>query len=282
MNTAEPELVYWLQNTWRHQGKAITYKELREAIMNGYLDPEDIEAWQQDYSNFVIHYLQPAYESAFEAATIQLAQKYPMFAFDPMTEGVQHWMKTAGAKFVTNSTQEQIAAIRHVVSRAALLNEMSVDGLARAIRAMVGLNKPQAAANLNYYTKLIQNGVSQKNALEKSIRYSARQSRYRGFMIARTELAFAYNKGEHFGVQQAMEQGYMGTTRKIWCTADDERTCDVCGELEGKTIEFDECFGFKTKLKATEPTIDQTPPAHPNCRCAVIYEEVEPPTFRTP
>ena len=275
----EPKLVYWLQHTWRLQGNAITYKELREAIMNGFLDQQTIEEWQQDYAKFVIEHLQPMYILAMEEATKKLSKQYPLFAFDPMAEGVKKWTDVSGAKFVTNSTNEQIAAVRHVVARASQLHDMNVDGLAKAIRAMVGLTKPQANANLNFYTKMIESGVSESKALERSIRYSARQSRYRGYMIARTELAFAYNKGEQIGVVEAVNQGMMGETRKIWCTADDERVCEICGGLEGKSVALVDGFKFPTRLRAIEPTIDQTPPAHPHCRCAVLYEEMSPPRF---
>lgn len=279
LNASEPELVYWLQHTWNFQGKAITYKEIREAIMNGYMNQQIIYDWQQDYSKFVIDHLRPAWEDAMTASTTQLSQKYPLFSFDPATEGVKQWLDTKAATFVTNSTVEQIRAINAVVSKAALIQDMTVDGLARAIRPMVGLTQQQAVANLNYYKAMVDSGLSEKAALERSIKYSARQNRYRGYNIARTELAFAYNKGEHFGVKQAIDKGYMGHTKKVWCTADDERVCEICGGLEGKTIEMDEDFDFHTKLEASNPGIRQTPPAHPSCRCTVLYVEVAPPNY---
>lgn len=280
LDKKEPELVYWLQTLWHNQGKAITYKEIREAIMNGSLDQATIEEWQQDYSRFVVTYMLPAWKDAMEEATSQLARRYPLFSFDPTTEGIQEWLNTKAATFVTNSTETQIRAINAVVSRAATMQDMTVDGLARAIRPMVGLTRPQAEANLNYYKAMIDSGLSEKAAKERSIRYSARQNRYRGYNIARTELAFAYNKGEHFGVEKAIEQGYMGHTKKVWCTADDERVCKICGSLEGKTLEMYEDFNFSTKLEASNPGIKWTPPAHPSCRCTLIYKEVEPPVFR--
>lgn len=280
LNAQEPELVYWLQSNWKNQGNAITYKELREAIMNGSLDQQIIYDWQQDYSNFVIDHLRPAWETAMTEATAQLSKQYPLYAFDPAMDGVKQWMDTKAAAFVTNSTAEQIKAINTVVARAAIMQDLTVDGLSRAIRPMVGLTHQQAVANLNYYKAMVDSGLSEKAALERSVRYSARQSRYRGYNIARTELAFAYNKGEHFGVQQAINEGYMGYTKKVWCTADDERTCEICGGLEGKTIEMGEDFDFYTKLEASNPGIKQTPPAHPSCRCTLIYHEITPPDYQ--
>lgn len=279
LNAEEPKLVYWLHRIRNNQANAITYKELREAIMNGYLDQQIIEDWQQDYSRFVVQHLRPAWEKAMMEATSQIHERFPSYYFEPARECVKEWLDTKAATFVTNSTDIQIKAINSVVSRAAYLQDMTVDGLARAIRPMVGLTVQQANANLKYYQAMVDSGLSEKTALDRSIKYSARQNRYRGYNIARTELAFAYNKGEHFGIQQAIDQGLMGHTVKVWCTADDERVCKICGRLEGQTIEMDEDFDFQTKLAASNPGIRMTPPAHPSCRCTVLYKEISPPDY---
>lgn len=281
LNYEEPKLVKFLQHIWDNQQRAITYRELREAILLGHMDPALIEEWMQDYSKFVTDALLPLWLEAMESSTKQLAQHFPTYAFDSTTAGIKAWIDTRAAQFVTYCTEEQIAAINAVVGRAALLQDMTVDELSRVIRPMVGLNRPQARANLNYYNRLIQNGIKEKRARELSILYSHRQHRYRGYMIARTELAFAYNKGQHEGVKQAQAQGLMGDTVKVWSTAEDERVCPTCGRLNGRMIGMDEDFDYQTRLAATEPGIRQTPPAHPHCRCAVIYEEIAPPTFDT-
>lgn len=271
----EPELVYWLVNTWRTQGRAITYKELREAILAGDISGDILEEWQQDYTAFVRDHLQPKWIAAMEAATERMEQKYPEWYFDPMADGVREWAENRSAAFVTEVTATQIEGIRAVVFRAAVLEDMTVDQLARAIRPMVGLTHPQAMANLKYYEKLIEKGASQKKALDLSTRYAARQHRYRGYNIARTELAFSYNQGAQLGIKQAQEKGYMGETVKIWSTADDERVCKICGGLEGTRVGIDEEFNFPTRL--ADPGIRLTPPAHPSCRCAVMYKEIGPP-----
>ena len=283
LDETEPELVQVLLHTWNHQGKAITYKEIREMLMNGYIDQAILEEWHQDYSVFVNKYLAPLYIKAIDHAAEQISSKRPLFRFKPSDEGIKQWTDNAAASFVTRSSDDQIAAIRYVVARAANLNDFGVDELARIIRPMVGLNKPQAIANLNYYTKLRENGMSEAKARESSIRYSARQHRYRGHMIARTELAFAHTTGEHFGVKQAIQQGYMGHTVKIWSDAGDDRVCDTCRALDRRThanpIDIDDHFNFPTKLKINNPDIDVTPPAHPHCRCVVVYKELSAPVF---
>ena len=275
LDTTEPDLVYFLTNLWKNEGKAITYKELREAILNGYIDPEWIKQWQQDYSKFVSDILQPKWLEAMTVAITELEEKYPEWYFNPGADGVRDWAKNRAAAFVTNSTNEQVDGISALIKRATGVEAMSVDRLSRAIRPLIGLNTQQSIANLNYYEKLIENGVKAEKAQDLALRYAARQHRYRAYMIARTELAFAYNKGADEGIRQAQAKGYMGEVVKVWSTALDERVCSICGGLDGAVIAMDEDFKFKTKLSATNPGICRTPPAHPHCRCAVIYKEVQ-------
>ena len=280
LDKSEPALVRLLVTTWRSQGKAITYKELREAILAGEISAEYFEQWQEDYARFVTAYLQPMWEKSIDAAVAELSAKYPLWHFDPMAEGVREWAQTRAAEFVTNTSTTQIMGLRAVVQRAAALEDMVVDELARVIRPMVGLTKQQAIANMNYYETLIAGGMKTEKAMDLAIRYAARQHRYRAYNIARTELAFAYNKGSYEGIKQAQAAGYMGEMVKVWCTADDERVCEICGGMEGKRIAMDEDFDYKTRLQAANPGIRRTPPAHPGCRCTVIYEEISPPIFR--
>lgn len=274
LNAKEPELVFFLHNLWNAQGKAITYKELREAIMDGYLSEKLMEEWYQDYTKFVVDKVAPMWADAMKEANSEL-YKNPKFYFDPMQQEVVDWTNTRAAMFVTSVTREQVAGIREVVKRASQLNDMNVDELSRAIRPMVGLDYRQSIANMNYYTKMIENGVKHRTALEKSIKYSARQNRYRAYRIARTELAFAYNQGSYYGTKQAQAQGLLGKVEKVVCTSDDERVCDICGPMDGMSIPLDDDFDFKTKL--IEPGIKKTPPFHVHCRCTVLYREIEPP-----
>lgn len=275
LDKKEPELVYFLYNNWRLQEKAITYKELREAILAGQLSIEYLQDWQQDYTRFVTEHLRPAWMEAIEAGTREVARKYPDWYFDPYAEGVQKWCEERAASFVVEISNTQWQGLNAVVARAALLEDMTVDQLARAIRPMVGLYDQQCTANLNYYTNLINNGVSEKKAQDLAYKYAAKQHRYRGYNIARTELAFSYNQGAYEAVKQAQEKGYMGEVVKVWSTAADERVCPICGGLNGKVIAMDDDFEFQTKL-AGVPKIRRVPPAHPSCRCGVMFKEINP------
>lgn len=283
LDAKEPELVLFLQTLWHNQARAITYKELREAILYGYLSEKLMEEWNQDYSRFVVEKVAPLWMAAMNEANKSFSEVLgDKYIFNPMQAEVVKWTNERAAAFVTNVTRDQVKAMRELIKRATQLNDMNVDELSRAIRPMVGLDWRQAIANENYYLKMIENGVKPRVALDKSIRYSARQNRYRAYRIARTELAFAYNQGSYYGTKQAQAQGLLGKVVKVWSTADDERTCEICGGLDGKRIGIDDDFDFKTKL--IEPGIKRVPPAHCHCRCTVLYEEIEPPihTVDTP
>ena len=70
----------------------------------------------------------------------------------------------------------------------------------------------------------------------------------RNQLIARTETMYACNYG--------LIEGYksMGVTQVKWLTADDERTCEMCLDMDGEVFDIDDF---------------PTPPAstHPACRC---------------
>lgn len=210
IDAKEPELVYFLQTLWNNQQRAITYKELREAILDGYLSEKIMEEWYQDYSRFVIEKVAPMWQDAMKEANKAFTAALPDYIYNPMHEGVVNWTNDRAAQFVTNVTQDQVSAMREVIKRATQLNDMNVDELSRAIRPMIGLDYRQAIANENYYMNMINSGLKPKIALEKSIKYSARQNRHRGYRIARTELSFSYNQGSYFGTKQAQEQGLLG------------------------------------------------------------------------
>lgn len=288
LDTNEPELVQFLQSLWNAQGRAITYKELREAILKGYLTKEILDEWQKDYSKFVIRHVEPRWRAAMEAANNPIERYGVKWSFDSDAAGVREWNKTNAARFVTAVNGDQTAAINYVIQRASQMHDFNVDSLSRVIRPMVGLNYRQSAANMNYYEAMIKSGMNEKKAIERSIRYSARQSRYRGYLIARTELAFSYNQGAYLGTLQAQEAGLLGPVQKVWCTADDERTCEYCGSLDGVAIDMETDFYYNDKKKGPvrinprlkHRSVGKVPPAHPNCRCSVIYEELSPPIIQ--
>lgn len=261
LDSNEPKLAYFLNNMWSEQQNAITYKQLREWILAGDISIELLQEWEQDYSKFVILYMKPLYDKAIEAGAARMLEKFPEFYYSS-AEFVEKYTAMHSARFVTNSTNEQIMAIRQLVRNSANLGDLTVDQLARAIRPTVGLTRQQARAYANYHANLIDNGVAPEKALDNALKYRARLHRQRGYTIARTELAFAHNDGEHRSVKEAQDKGYMGRTIKRWSTADDERVCRICKSLDGVELEMDELYNYPTRLPANTRL---HAPAHPRC-----------------
>lgn len=288
LDATEPEPVYFLTRLWNDKQQAITYKEMREAILNGYIDMKTIQAWQNDYANFVNEHLKPLWIESMQAANADLMAAHPDYFFDPMSQGVLKWINEHGAQWVTVIAEEQKEAISAMLQHA-YSGAFTVDELARTIRATIGLNKVQAKANLNYYqhvkNTLLENNpgmkesTAQKKAQEAAARYAAKHHRQRAFTIATTEMAFAYNKGADEGIKQAQEQNLIGKVVKVWSTAADEGVCSICGALDGVEVEMGADFDFKgNELYSGQK---ETPPAHPRCRCALLYVEKEPPKYKT-
>lgn len=231
LNAKEPQLVYFLQTLWESQRRGLTYKEIREAVLAGYMNEELFEEWRQDYAAFVVTTMQPLWADAIKAAAGEIEKRRRGFLFNGMSQGVFEWVDQAGAQFVTVVGETQINAMKALIHRSATMGDFTVDELSKAIRPLVGLTTPQSLANLRYYATLRADGMKHEKALEKQLLYGQRQHMQRGYDIARTELAYAYNRGELIGAQQAVEQGYMGRTVKVWVTAADERVCFPAGTM---------------------------------------------------
>jgi hypothetical protein len=283
LNRQEPRLATFLYHTWNNQQDAITYRELRQAILNGGLSEATIEEWRQDYTRMVNVNIKPMWLQAINEAAKQLEDKYPEYLYDPHGENTRRWTATRSAELIRDLTDNQRDAINGVIQYAANVEVYSVDQLAQIIRPMVGLYQQQAMANYRYLNA-VRNGLIEahpritresalKQAQEAALKYAARQNRYRANMIARTELAFAYNHGELGAVKQAISERKMGRTEKASLTAGDDRVCWICRAMNLQYIPIDDMFILPTGKEV------EAPPFHPHCRDVVIYREAEAPSF---
>jgi SPP1 gp7 family putative phage head morphogenesis protein len=141
---------------------------------------------------------------------------------------------------------------------------------ARRIKNVVGLHPQWAKAVTNFekkeFDRLVKSGIKEATAraraIERSTRYADSLKSKRATMIARTEIQIAQNEGRQEGWNQAAEQGYVDVeAQKMWVIAQDERTCDICSELDGEIVPWNETFssGHETPGRV-----------HPNCRCTMV------------
>lgn len=273
---------------WGDQQEAITYQELRQAVLDGAISKETLQLWMQDYSMLVTSWLYGVMQDAARTGSLgQPILERVAFQFNAQAPGILDWISIRGAEFVTVCTDEQKDAIAALLTKK-MRDSHTVDELARMIRPCIGLNKVQAKANARYYDHIVdtlrkdhprmKEESIRRKAQDAALKYAERQHRQRALTIAQTECAFAYNRGADEGVRQAQEQGLLGTMKKRWCTSGDDQVCDICKALDGEELGMDEDFNFKNK-KLFEGYY-QLPPAHPRCACAVEYIEVSPPAGR--
>lgn len=264
---SSPKLGTFLNRTWKNQQQALTYKEIREAIFAGQLDPGYLAQWRQDYSKFIINGYAPLAQQAIDNSAHEMQQLFGLGAKSLNYPYIDSFIATQGGKLIREVSEEQYKAINVLVRQASFSETMDVKELARAIRPTVGLTTRQAQAAYNRYQQAIADGYSPDKAREIQAKYAERLHRTRAETIAVTEMAYAYNYGQQAYMEQCIKDGLIGGARKKWMTAFDERVCEVCGKLDGEEAEMDAPFSIGVPV----------PPAHPRCRCTVNYIDVLPP-----
>jgi len=278
----EAEPVKWLVTMWKDQGNAFGYSQL-ESIATDEMDPQGIfDKWFQDYSSWVKEKMTDLWQEGFIAGAKDnpwISGLGDAFNFDTSSTNVREWIIGHGGDLITRCTNDQIEAIRYIIAESRSVGMGSLE-TARYIRPLIGLTQRQSAANLRFYNnfkttmakdhpRMTAESIEQK-ARAAASRYAARQQRYRAQMIARTENAFAYNRGNDEAIRQAQAKGLLPHLTPYWTTAMDGHVCDVCEDLEGQQIGDD--GEFTTTYHGREYTCD-LPPMHPNCKCCVEYRE---------
>lgn len=280
-----PELVRLLCSVLDDQQAAITYRELRELAMNG--GDAQILQWQDDYAKMVNERLRPIWLAAMKAGAAKFEAELGGKLLDDSDVEVQRWLDNHGAEFVTNISNETRQAVKSILWKCQSKNRTARD-IAYYIRPCIGQTKRDALANARYQQKVYDSikkshpRMAEENvarrAQEAALKYAGLQHRRRADMIANTELAFAYNRGAHESVRQAVKKGLMGPVEKVWTTAGSERVCSHCAALNGKRVGFDDSFGIPGRELFVG--MHEMPPAHPHCRCAIQYREIAPPANR--
>lgn len=112
-------------------------------------------------------------------------------------------------------------------------------------------NKDKLLKSLN---SVIINGIASGqsiNNMAASLKNAMGVGAYDALRLARTETMNILNNGQLTSFKNA------GYGKVIWLTAEDEKVCEECGPMDGKSFD-----------------IDSTPdcPAHPNCRCTLAAD----------
>jgi len=135
INYSSPKLGTFLTRTWKNQQQALTYKEIREAIFAGQLDPGYLAQWRQDYSRFIIEGYAPLAQQAIDSAAQQMVAEHGIGAKSLNYPFIDSFISKHGGTLIREVSEEQYKAINVLVRQASFTETMDVKELAKAIRA---------------------------------------------------------------------------------------------------------------------------------------------------
>lgn len=227
---------------------------------------------------------------AFTPAPVTIANKKPManmdftnipawaspkppeasigFSFDKTNPNSLAFAARRAGALVTSIDEMTRTAIRKIIIDA-FNEQLDYRATARRIKNVVGLHPRWAEAVVKFekreFVRMVRLGMKETTARiksqERAVRYADQLKSKRATMIARTEIQIAQNEGRYEGWKQASKEGFIDPqTGKMWVTAKDERTCDICGPLDGEIVPWNGVFSIGL----------ETPIVHPHCRCITI------------
>ncbi len=138
---------------------------------------------------------------------------------------VQNWIDTNTAKLVQGVGEQTKAGIKDVITRK-VEGGLRIRDAAREIRPLVGLNKAQANAVLNFEERLIAQKIPKARVAKRVNTYTNKLHRLRAQTIARTESRAAVAAGQLAGYKQS----YVTQVRFSISAG----ACPICSGFEGR------------------------------------------------
>jgi len=188
-------------------------------------------------------------------------------SFDKTNPNSLYFAQQRAAALITAIDDMTRQSVREIIIEA-FNDKVDYRTTAKRIKNVVGLHPKWAKAVTKYeknqYRRLVANGMKETTAMTRAsdmaTKYSDSLKSKRATMIARTEIQIAQNEGRLESWKQAAKEGFVDPdSMKMWITADDERTCPVCAELDGETVGWLDVFSNGL----------EKPIAHPHCRCTI-------------
>lgn len=199
--------------------------------------------------------------------------------FDAIDPRAVEWARTSSAKLVTNINESQREMIADLIRRAQA-DGRTVSQTARDLKSFIGLLPDHVVAVENYRARLLEDGINPAKVARLSAKYTNELLNYRTEMIARHEIISSIHEGQLQSIREAVSEGVLDPdrTRKFWSTADDERRCNTCGAMEGKSVAADEPWEVELISEKGESqgmvTCWIPQDAHIQCRCTWTLETI--------
>lgn len=262
----EPELERLARAIWKDMGLTITGGGAAQMVAVGKVPDDLAAAWADKYADFVNNRLARRWVEAMSAGASELPARYWQFL---STENIQKWIGKRGPTLLKGLTGSQSKAVGQIIKFFASEAPVSAHTLAVILQPAVGLTPRQSRILARHYLALKEAGASTESIRLSMAAMGNKLQTQRAKVVARTELAAAYNGGIDTAIRGALDdEAFESDIAKTWRTQADERVCAICGPLDNKSIGMDEHF----KSGSFSGPI---PPAHPQCRCVVLYEEID-------
>ena len=255
-----------LRSFWNGQREDMTAGVAKRIIENGHSIPQDvIDSWARDIKDFVGRKMVDIYQDALEFSGSRMAgrinrSRKQEFEFNKVSSNILAWMNEHGGELIVQLTAGQYKTINALLQHQVFQGITSPYVMAQRLKPLIPLLKRDALAVTKLYGELTRAGLGQEVIARQTAKYADYLLRNRAMLIARTELSGAYHEGQLQSVRQAVESGYVdGEPRKTWLCGPDP--CPDCEEVDGEEVGLEDVFsnGY------------DSPPAHPGCRCDVVY-----------
>ncbi len=257
---AEPGLRSWTRATWTQFAKEITTAEINTIALTGDLPAEAAARIEAQYTAYINEKVQPRWKQAMVAGSkLAPANVRELLTADVINE----WSARRGETLFKGLIDVQQRAVSALVRAATTTNPLDQKTLAALIAPILGLKQQDVNALLEAQKLLASQGLNLDTQRLRLGQMAGRRQAIRAERIARTELASAFNGGTQVTMERAVSAGaFEGTVMRVW-SAQRGNVCSICAALHGR----------QTTISAPFDRAFHTPPAHPSCRCVVLYEE---------
>jgi hypothetical protein len=178
-------------------------------------------------------------------------------------EVIAEWTGRRAQTILSGFSDGQSRAIRALINYHSTIEPLSQASLARLLRPILSLTEGQTVSLLKRRAEHQAEGIVGDTLDLRLTREAGRMVKQRAQVIARTELASAWNGGAQVTMERAEDSGaFSAPLVKTW-RAQPGKPCPICAGLSGRSV----------ALRADFDGAYSLPPAHPSCRCVVLYQE---------
>lgn len=259
-SSREPSVRAWAREMWRSLGAATTDADVRAIIDAGGLTPA-MATRAHDALDELLTKVKPRWEDTMAMAARQL----PVGVRELLTaESITAWTDRRRASVLAGFDDVQNRAIRTLIDYHSAVEPLDQRTLAAILRPVLGLTPEQTKRLLNLKKQFEADGSKGDTLQQRLTTAATSMQKARAQLVARTELASAWNGGVQVTMERAVEAGaFERPVQKVW-RAQRGKVCAICAGLNGRAVPLNKPFDAAFEIA----------PAHPGCRCVITYEEV--------